>query len=145
MIYRILFLAGSMPQMTQKICLYSDKNFKGALLRLDASKTNLHQRSFGDKISSLYVPENYEVILFEHSNFKGKSLSFSGPVEIIDLTQFHFNDKISSVSIYYEGKRYGESYCKCSRCDNGWRHIGGGENSDTVPCNVCNGDGNNCN
>lgn len=62
--------------------------------------------SIGDKISSVYIPENsgYTIILFEHKYLNGRSLTLTKSV--VDLRSKHFNDITSSFLLKQEGRGY---------------------------------------
>lgn len=74
------------------------ENFKGASHSLYAPG-NYGPRELGignDKLSSLIVPRGYEVILYEHSGFQGRSVKF---VAGRHHSVAEFNDQTSSIKI----------------------------------------------
>ncbi|MBF9018652.1 MULTISPECIES: hypothetical protein [unclassified Oceanispirochaeta] len=87
--------------------LYRDKNFRNSNIIIDYVDRNhrdysdYNTISFGDRASSAkwLLPVDYQYLLFEHSNFKGKMKQLLGTgvvTEIDDLGDFYFGDITSS-------------------------------------------------
>ncbi len=85
---------------------YEDKNFSGAFLKLPYNLPNnsicgfyseLSLYNFNDKISSIRIPPNWKVIIYEHTHFEGKSLELTSSVN--DLSPLKWEDKISSIRL----------------------------------------------
>jgi hypothetical protein len=66
-----------------------------------------------DQISSIKVPRGLYLTIYEHSNYRGRSTGYLGPMEIPNLLRSNWNDKISSLKIteapvfFYEHINYG--------------------------------------
>ena len=54
-----------------------------------------------DDISSLVINDGYEIVLFEHDNFGGRSMSFTGIVQY--LLNNNFNDMTTSIIVRVKG------------------------------------------
>jgi hypothetical protein len=52
-----------------------------------------------DSVSSLKVAAGWKVTLYEHSNYGGTPVTFTGPTEVPCLVDHGFNDKASSLRI----------------------------------------------
>lgn len=63
------------------------------------SISNLHDKGWGDIISSCSVPIGWTIIFYEHTEYRGKSFKVTGPATINILGHFKWNDKISSISV----------------------------------------------
>lgn len=84
--------------------LFADDNFRGVQLDVSRQARDIHQHNFGDKASSVCVPRGWRVVLFEHKDFRGRSLSLTGPVNIRDMKRDRpsgrdWGDKISSMRV----------------------------------------------
>ena len=82
---------------------YEHCHYNGYRIHLNEGSYNLSQlQSLGirnDDISSLYVPSGVRLVVYEHGNFNGQSITISDPAGIDCLVQNRFNDNISSLRI----------------------------------------------
>lgn len=72
--------------------LYSEKGFHGR--RLDVQRRyikRLKYYRFNDCAESIDIPAGYEVTLYEHKNFKGRSITLSRSVANLDQVRFGSN------------------------------------------------------
>jgi hypothetical protein len=51
---------------------------------------------FNDRASSIRVPAGMTIILFENKNYGGDFIEFSGDGQIVNLSDYGWNDKVSS-------------------------------------------------
>lgn len=65
--------------------LYQHDSFDGRCLRLPVSNGGFKNYDFNDMASSVCVPDGWQVILYEHANYEGKSLTITGPYKNSDL------------------------------------------------------------
>lgn len=104
------------------VILYKHADFKGSHTFLRAGKNvrNLQRIGWNDRISSLELVDNVYIKIYEHANYQGASVTVRR--DIIDLAEFgkgiggSWNDKISSIKIYYgsgyhDDSGYGSSAC----------------------------------
>jgi hypothetical protein len=95
-----------------EVVLYIDEGFQGSSLIVKEDIANLeeHQFSFAlwdipfnDKVSSIYIPPGYKVIIYDDKNYNGKektiSSSVSGLTKIKDNTDRNWNDRFSSIKV----------------------------------------------
>ncbi|XP_072013874.1 beta/gamma-crystallin-like [Amphiura filiformis] len=59
------------PAATPEIALFEHDGYQGGSIRLTQSDMNIHQRSFGDKTSSVIVTGSSVWVLWNDSNFQG--------------------------------------------------------------------------
>jgi hypothetical protein len=88
------YWGGSLPQ--NGVCFYQDPYFQGQSLCLESGQ-ELTTLPWGtdDRISSIRILGNAEVMVFQDSRFGGVARRFTSSVE--DLQTLSFNDQISSV------------------------------------------------
>lgn len=84
--------------------LYEHDGFQGRQFPLRRDTANLHSFDAGDKASSVCVPVNWSVVLFEDTNFGGSSLTLTGPTTFRDLQRDRPNsqnwgDRVSSARV----------------------------------------------
>ena len=83
------------------ITVYEHCNFKGFKSTLPVGNYDLNDLKdrgiINDDISSLKVKKGYEVIVYEHHHFSGKSLKFRNNDKC--LVNNNFNDRISSIRV----------------------------------------------
>ena len=89
---------GSVPM------LYSESGFKGASLKLDQSRPDLHRQGFGDKASSICVGAGWVVEVFADTGYRGDRLRLNGQIVVSDLKRDRpegqdWGDRISSVRV----------------------------------------------
>jgi hypothetical protein len=78
--------AGSVPGLPcAEPVAYHDDHYRGRRVRLVDSDDDLHGQGDGDKFSSICVPAGRTIVLFEHTDFRGRRLEIVGPREILDL------------------------------------------------------------
>ena len=81
--------------------LFADDNFRGRQFRATRQARDLKQHRFGDKASSVCVPSGWTMTLYEHKDFKGRSLVLPGSRNVRDLKRDrpggrNWGDKASS-------------------------------------------------
>jgi hypothetical protein len=84
--------------------LFEHDGYQGRQFPLLRDTTDLHPFDAGDKASSACVPDQWSVVLFEHTNFGGDLLDLTGPVTIGDFKRDRPNgqdwgDKVSSAQV----------------------------------------------
>lgn len=84
--------------------VYQDSGFRGNSQTLNVGSYRANQLSFGnDQISSIKIPPSYQVTLYEHDNFQGRSVTYTWQqANVAD-----FNDKCSSIRISSMGIYFG--------------------------------------
>ncbi|NEW04641.1 hypothetical protein GK047_01200 [Paenibacillus sp. SYP-B3998] len=87
------------------VYLYDNYGMSGDWIKLNSSANTI---PLNDKISSIRIVGFYDITIFEHADFTGRSLSFSANpyqqgITIPDLVPYGFNDITSSILIT---KRY---------------------------------------
>ncbi|MGG4442169.1 hypothetical protein [Brevibacillus fortis] len=93
------------PESMHGVYLYDNYGMSGDWIKLNSSASTI---PLNDKISSIRIVGPYDITIFEHADFTGRSLSFSGNAyqqgtQIRDLVPHGFNDITSSILIT---KRY---------------------------------------
>jgi len=104
-----------------EIWLFEHENFQGKRLVLKAGIYTLEQMGsdWNDRISSILIPERYEIQIFENDKFSGYNANLDGywqegtnmqrwsnddysQLKTIEGDDYHinYNDKISSIQIY---------------------------------------------
>ncbi|MFF2528307.1 hypothetical protein ACFVS2_05265 [Brevibacillus sp. NPDC058079] len=83
------------------VYLYDHYGMSGDWIKVTSSASTI---PLNDKISSIRIVGPYDITIFEHANFTGRSLSFSGNaypegITIPDLVPHGFNDTTSSILI----------------------------------------------
>ncbi|MCG7407129.1 hypothetical protein MH117_06845 [Paenibacillus sp. ACRRX] len=83
------------------VYLYDHAGMSGDWIRLLSSANTIQ---LNDKVSSIRIVGAYDITIYEHADFTGRSLSFRGTanypgVEISDLVPYGFNDITSSIII----------------------------------------------
>ena len=83
------------------VYLYDNYGMSGDWIKVTTSASTI---PLNDKISSIRIVGPYDITIFEHANFTGSSLSFSGNANqegftIPDLVPHGFNDVTSSILI----------------------------------------------
>lgn len=81
------------------IVLYEHKNFHGKSILVTRDISNLHQKGWGDKVSSFRILRGYW-ILYVHINYQGHFVTL-GPGNYQWIEDFRFpNDALSSLRTY---------------------------------------------
>ncbi|MBI1366347.1 MAG: hypothetical protein GC153_10395 [Alphaproteobacteria bacterium] len=87
---------------------FENAHFRGRPLTLKSSASNLHKikvynAKMGDRITSLCVPDGWEITAYNDAGFKGPSIKIVGPKEIEDLAKYSmagdWSDRISSIRV----------------------------------------------
>lgn len=97
----------SQPPDAQPCVTVYQHNMKGSSMCLTSDWTvgNLHGWHFNDEISSIVVPEGMRIVVYEHANFEGRSLTI-GPGRWTPPSWTDFwNDRISSIRIMRDDGR----------------------------------------
>lgn len=94
---------------SNQVFVYEDINYGGAYIRWDGIRDIPDLRSYNtgaqgtpnwnDRISSLKVGSDVKLIVYKDINYKGGSMTFTGPATISTLVSAGWNDKISSLRI----------------------------------------------
>lgn len=85
----------------ENVIIYADANYQGqsATLLPGNYATMAAAGNFpNDAVSSLYIPQGYRVVLYEHENFGGKSTTLTASRSSFFLS--NWNDKTSSIAVY---------------------------------------------
>ena len=85
----------------ESVIIYADANYQGqsATLLPGNYSTMAAAGNFpNDAVSSLYIPQGYRVVLYEHENFGGKSTTLTASRSSFFLS--NWNDKTSSIAVY---------------------------------------------
>lgn len=83
--------------MSYKVVIYEDENFQGASSALDEGSYNVNSLGIGnDRLSSLKVLPGTKVTLYEHSEFSGRSKTFTQDASYVGND---FNDITSSLKV----------------------------------------------
>lgn len=112
-------LIASFNAKGDEIWFFEHENFKGKRLVLKEGIYTLDKMgiSWNDIISSVLIPENYQVQIFAEDGFKGVTISLDGywqggttnqrwryegypQLQVVPGISYDFNDKISSIQIY---------------------------------------------
>jgi hypothetical protein len=90
----------------EAVTFYEDINFGGASFSL-TSGVDFVGWDWNDRISSIHVPQDIQVLLYEHASFDGQVIVLSG--DISDLRAFagpspggDWNDAVSSIGIFQQ-------------------------------------------
>ncbi|TKI55477.1 hypothetical protein E8L90_08475 [Brevibacillus antibioticus] len=83
------------------VYLYDHYGMSGDWIKVTSNANTI---PLNDKISSIRIVGPYDITIFEHANFTGRSLNFSGNANpegttILDLVPYGFNDITSSILI----------------------------------------------
>jgi uncharacterized protein YbdZ (MbtH family) len=85
------------PQRGYQVSIYSDANYRGAVQMLDEGWYNIEKLRIGnDTLSSLRVPAGWRVTLFEHGDFKGRSMTLRSDCSYVGND---FNNQTSSIRV----------------------------------------------
>ncbi|GAA4770051.1 MULTISPECIES: hypothetical protein [Flavobacterium] len=112
-------LVASFHSKGDEIWFFEHENFQGKRLVLKEGIYTLDKMgsSWNDIISSVLIPENYQVQIFAEDGFKGVTISLDGywqpgttnqrwryegypQLQVVPGISYDFNDKISSIQIY---------------------------------------------
>lgn len=103
--FRVIPPASAPPSVTCSVpTLYEHDGFRGRELGVRTTRQNLHGFGVGDIASSVCVPSGWTITLFVDSNFGGRSLHLTGPIQVNDLKRNapdgqDWGDKFSSVQV----------------------------------------------
>ena len=118
-IFFSLFMADSSKAQThpwgRDICrnspvFFEHDNFNGTALPLHNSYLELTKFNFNDKASSVCVPRNWRVVLYEHKDCRGARFRITGQKYYNDLKRnfrgrSNWGDRISSVEVFKKNPR----------------------------------------
>lgn len=95
-IIAILWASQTTAQSQDKVVIYQHAYYEGTSQELGVGKYNVADLRIGDnQLSSVRVPKNLRVILYEDANFKGNSMTLTEDSEYVD----DFNDLASSIVV----------------------------------------------
>lgn len=77
------------------VCMYADANYTGERYCVGESAFNL-PGNWNDRVSSVTVDSGLKVEFFEHSNYTGASVAYTGDVNFVGAG---FNDKATSIRV----------------------------------------------
>lgn len=89
------------------VSLYEDKRFSGDSQTIFEDWSVRYTGEYwNDRISSIYIPSDYVVILYEHANYQGRSITLQGKWSIERQQNFwgnhdFWNDRVSSIRILH--------------------------------------------
>jgi hypothetical protein len=88
------------PQNAEKVILYADILYKGQSTEIlpGTYKTMAEAGFIDNALSSLIVPPDYRVVLYEFENFGGRSYTITASKSMFTLSGW--NDKASSIAVY---------------------------------------------
>lgn len=79
------------------VTLFEDCSYKGRSYFLQPGNYRRYQMKIGnDRLSSMQIPSGMKVTLYEHDDFKGKSMTFASHVFCLDAS---WNDQASSIVV----------------------------------------------
>ena len=104
-------------------CVYDKKEYEGDELCLSKSVSNLADEGWNDAISSIEIHGDTEVILYEHEDYKGKSLHLTGSASSL---RRGMDDNVSSIEIVgtnggEQGGTSGDALSNKYPASQGWR------------------------
>ena len=87
--------------MTTIATFWKDSNYTGSSISLTTSLLaipDLSAYGLGDELSSLKcIDRNYFITIYQNPNYSGNSWRFRAPMWAANLSDYGFNDKISSI------------------------------------------------
>lgn len=95
------------PQWEEGVTIFDKKHFSGDSKTIyDDWSVRYSDDYWNDRISSIYIPSGYVVILYEHADFQGRSVSLQGDWSIQRQQNFwnnrdFWNNRTSSIKILY--------------------------------------------
>lgn len=98
-------ISGELPYLCRDFpVLFEHREFSGKYLKLTKSIGSLNVSRFGNKSSSLCVPEDWELAVYKYEGFCSSNYHIKGPVSISDLESpsleiDNWNDSIKSVKV----------------------------------------------
>lgn len=83
------------------VVFYVDANYKGASVSFGPGSYNIGQLGAlgNDRLSSIRIPDGFTVTLYEHGNFKGRTVTCTEDVPFLKNSPYKFNDITSSIKI----------------------------------------------
>lgn len=95
------------PYGPPAVRFFRDLDARGSIMEFRGDAAGDLYGNWNDAVSSISVPAGFDIIVYEHANYRGASRRFpgSGPGRLYNLREF--NDRISSYRIRYAG---GEVY-----------------------------------
>jgi hypothetical protein len=88
------------PGGDERVTIYTDENYRGlSVSLLPGTYYSMSQINFPDKsLSSLTVPDGYRVVIYDRTNFGGRSYTITQSKPKFFLSGW--NDKTSSIAVY---------------------------------------------
>lgn len=83
-----------------EVCVYTKKDYEGEEYCTSRSVPNLADYDLNDKISSLSVRGNATAVLYKNSDYRGKSIEYTGDVSRVGGGM---DNQASSVEVYTGG------------------------------------------
>ena len=75
----VLGMFGSPASARDEVCVYDERDWRGDRFCTAHSIRNLADEDWNDDIASIEVDEGLEVILYEHADYRGRSVSRKTP------------------------------------------------------------------
>lgn len=90
--------------------VFGSEDYRGRRLELNDSVRDLRRAGFGDSISSVCVPRGYTIVLYEYSDYRGRSMQLAGGERIprLEHSQYrnrYWGDRFGSVQVSRSGVR----------------------------------------
>ena len=96
----LLGLSCGMASARDEVCVYDQKDWEGDRFCTSDSIRNLKDEGWNDDIASIEVDQGTEVILYEDSNFRGRSVRV---MEDADHIRHGLDHEVSSLEIIRPG------------------------------------------
>ena len=91
------------PITDPRVMIFEHNNYEGiskVLAARDSVYTSSDLGSYNNFISSIVVPEEAGVILYSENMGAGETLTLYGPKKLSTLSNYSWNDKISSMKVF---------------------------------------------
>ena len=96
----VLGLSCGLASARDEVCVYDQRDWKGDRFCTTESIRNLADEGWNDDIASIEVDQGTEVILYEDSNFRGRSVRV---MEDADHIRHGLDHEVSSIEILRPG------------------------------------------
>ena len=89
--------------------IFVDNSYRGNYIEVTQCSPDLHAYGFGDKVSSCKVPTGWQLVFYIDKGYCGETWTVDSDVSDF---KYHgkFDDNVSAVDVYYNGKLQGYSY-----------------------------------